>query len=79
MDDRLIVALDVPNAADLLAAEDTRTLRHLMAIHGIPLRGRQILSYHDHNADRARPAILTAITGFDYLRKAAPYLKDDPQ
>ncbi|MFC0280280.1 CDP-diacylglycerol--glycerol-3-phosphate 3-phosphatidyltransferase [Falsigemmobacter intermedius] len=24
-------------------------------------------------------AILTAITGFDYLRKAAPYLKDDPQ
>lgn len=24
-------------------------------------------------------ALLTAITGFDYLRKAAPYLKDDPQ
>lgn len=54
-------ALDVLNAADLLAAEDTRTLRHLMAIHGIPLRGRRIVAYHDHNADRARPAILEAI------------------
>ena len=42
-------ALDVLNAADLLAAEDTRTLRHLMDIHGIPLRGRRIIAYHDHN------------------------------
>lgn len=54
-------ALDVLNAADLLAAEDTRTLRHLMAIHGIPLNGRRIVAYHDHNADRARPAILGAL------------------
>lgn len=28
-------ALDVLNTADVLAAEDTRTLRHLMDIHGI--------------------------------------------
>lgn len=55
-------ALDVLNAADMLAAEDTRVMRHLMDIHGIPLRGRRILSYHDHNADRARPAILSALT-----------------
>ncbi|MFV0292556.1 MAG: 16S rRNA (cytidine(1402)-2'-O)-methyltransferase [Paracoccus sp. (in: a-proteobacteria)] len=42
-------ALDVLNAADVLAAEDTRTLRHLMGIHGIPLRGRRIVACHDHN------------------------------
>ncbi|WP_142662222.1 16S rRNA (cytidine(1402)-2'-O)-methyltransferase [Paracoccus laeviglucosivorans] len=54
-------ALDVLNAADILAAEDTRTLRHLMDIHGIALRGRRMIAYHDHNADRARPAILEAL------------------
>ncbi|WBU54768.1 16S rRNA (cytidine(1402)-2'-O)-methyltransferase [Paracoccus sp. SCSIO 75233] len=54
-------ALDVLNAADMLAAEDTRTLRHLMDIHGVPLRGRRILAYHDHNADRQRPAINAAL------------------
>lgn len=54
-------ALDVLNSADLLAAEDTRVMRHLMDMHGVPLRGRRILSYHDHNADRRRPAILAAL------------------
>jgi hypothetical protein len=54
-------ALDVLNTADVLAAEDTRTLRHLMDIHGIPLRGRRMIAYHDHNADRARPGIIEAL------------------
>lgn len=54
-------ALDVLNSADMLAAEDTRVMRHLMDIHGVPLRGRRILSYHDHNAERQRPAILAAL------------------
>ena len=54
-------ALDVLNTADVLAAEDTRNLRHLLDIHGIPLRGRRLLAYHDHNADRARPAVLQAL------------------
>ncbi len=54
-------ALDVLNSADMLAAEDTRVLRHLMDIHGIPLRGRRILAYHDHNGDRARPALMAAL------------------
>lgn len=54
-------ALDVLNGADLLAAEDTRVLRQLMEIHGVPLRGRRIVTYHDHNADRQRPAILRAL------------------
>ncbi|WP_199261553.1 16S rRNA (cytidine(1402)-2'-O)-methyltransferase [Paracoccus binzhouensis] len=55
-------ALDVLNTADLLAAEDTRNLRHLLDIHGVPVRGRRLLAYHDHNADRARPAILAALS-----------------
>jgi 16S rRNA (cytidine1402-2'-O)-methyltransferase len=54
-------ALDVLNSADMLAAEDTRVLRHLMDIHGIPLRGRRVLPYHDHNGNRARPALLAAL------------------
>ncbi|WP_134679411.1 16S rRNA (cytidine(1402)-2'-O)-methyltransferase [Paracoccus ravus] len=54
-------ALDVLNTADVLAAEDTRNLRHLLDIHGIPLRGRRMIAYHDHNAERAKPAILHAL------------------
>ncbi|WP_409201338.1 16S rRNA (cytidine(1402)-2'-O)-methyltransferase [Paracoccus aurantius] len=54
-------ALDVLNTADVLAAEDTRNLRHLLDIHGIPLRGRRMVSYHDHNSERAKPAILQAL------------------
>ena len=38
-------ALDVLAGADLLAAEDTRTLRHLMEIHGVPLKGRTVLAH----------------------------------
>lgn len=74
-------ALDVLNAADLLAAEDTRTLRHLMAIHGIPLRGRRILSHHDHNAARATPAIIAAIAdggAVAYCSDAGTPLVADP-
>ena len=54
-------ALDVLRDADMLAAEDTRVLRHLMEIHGIPLGGRPLISYHDHNGERARPRILDAL------------------
>ena len=44
-------ALDVLAGADVLVAEDTRTLRHLMEIHGIPLGGRQVIAYHDHSGE----------------------------
>lgn len=74
-------ALDVLNSADLLAAEDTRVMRHLLSIHGIPLRGRRILSYHDHNADRARPALLAALTRGEavaYASDAGTPLVADP-
>lgn len=74
-------ALDVLNSADLLAAEDTRVMRHLMGIHGIPLRGRRILSYHDHNGDRARPALLAALAegrSVAYASDAGTPLVADP-
>ncbi len=54
-------ALDLLAGADILAAEDTRTLRKLMEIHGIALGERPILAYHDHNGDRVRPRLLRAL------------------
>ena len=46
-------ALDVLASADVLAAEDTRSLRKLMDIHGIPAEGRRIVPLHDHSGDGA--------------------------
>ncbi|MGR3614749.1 MAG: 16S rRNA (cytidine(1402)-2'-O)-methyltransferase [Paracoccaceae bacterium] len=54
-------ALDVLASADVLAAEDTRSMRRLMEIHGVPLEGRQVLSYHDHSGAGARGALLRAL------------------
>ena len=54
-------ALDILGAADVLAAEDTRTLRHLMEIHGVLLGGRPLVAYHDHNGEAARPRLIAAL------------------
>jgi 16S rRNA (cytidine1402-2'-O)-methyltransferase len=51
-------ALDILRAADVIAAEDTRQARKLMEIHGIPLAGRTLLPYHDHNGAQQRPRLL---------------------
>lgn len=51
-------ALDTLAAADVIAAEDTRTARRLMEIHGISLGGRTLLPYHDHNGAEMRPRLL---------------------
>lgn len=51
-------ALDILTSADVLVAEDTRTLRKLMEIHGISLGERQVLAYHDHNGAQMRPRLL---------------------
>ncbi|WP_103172822.1 16S rRNA (cytidine(1402)-2'-O)-methyltransferase [Paracoccus sp. SY] len=74
-------ALDVLNAADVLAAEDTRVLRHLLDIHGIPLRGRRIIPYHDHNGERARPGLMAALAegaSIAYASDAGTPLVADP-
>ncbi len=74
-------ALDVLGAADLLAAEDTRTLRRLMEIHGVSMRGRKALSYHDHNGAARRPQILAALSegrSVAYCSDAGTPLVADP-
>lgn len=74
-------ALDILASADLLAAEDTRTLRHLMDIHAIPLGDRQIVSYHDHNGARMRPVLLAALAegrSVAYASEAGTPLVADP-
>lgn len=54
-------ALDILAGADVLAAEDTRSLRRLMEIHGIPLKGRPLIAYHDHNGAQVRPRLIAAL------------------
>lgn len=53
-------ALDILASAEVIAAEDTRSLRHLMELHGVPLRGRPLLAYHDHNGPAQRPKLIRA-------------------
>ena len=54
-------ALDILASADVIVAEDTRSLRKLMDIHGVSLGDRPLFSYHEHNADRARPRVIAAL------------------
>jgi len=54
-------ALDVLASADILAAEDTRSLRKLLEIHGIALQGRRMVSLHDHSGKAKIDILLDAI------------------
>ena len=54
-------ALDVLASADMLAAEDTRSLLKLMDIHGIPLDGRKITALHDHSSEGAMMRLVKAV------------------
>ncbi len=74
-------ALDILRDADVIAAEDTRTLRHLMDIHGIALGDRPLVAYHDHNGERIRPRLLTALSegkSVAYASEAGTPLVADP-
>ncbi len=74
-------ALDILAGADVLVAEDTRTLRHLMDIHGIAVGDRPLLAYHDHNGERMRPKILAALAqgkSVAYASEAGTPLVADP-
>lgn len=74
-------ALDILNAADVIAAEDTRTARKLMDIHGVALRDRKMISYHDHNGARQRPALLATLgagQSVAYMAEAGTPLLADP-
>lgn len=74
-------ALDILAGADVLAAEDTRTLRHLMEIHGIALGGRPLVAYHDHNGAAVRPRLMRALAegrSVAYASEAGTPLVADP-
>ncbi|HKL65970.1 MAG TPA: 16S rRNA (cytidine(1402)-2'-O)-methyltransferase [Roseovarius sp.] len=74
-------ALDLLAAADVLVAEDTRSLRRLMDIHGVSLGDRPLWPYHDHNGARMRPRIMAALaTGKSvlYASEAGTPMVADP-
>jgi 16S rRNA (cytidine1402-2'-O)-methyltransferase len=74
-------ALDTLASAEVLAAEDTRSLRRLMDIHGIALAGRPLVAYHDHNGERVRPRLiadLRAGRSVAYTSDAGTPLVADP-
>jgi 16S rRNA (cytidine1402-2'-O)-methyltransferase len=74
-------ALDILASADILVAEDTRSLRKLMDIHGVPLGDRRMYSYHDHSSDSAVLQMIEAIKGGQsvaYASEAGTPLIADP-
>ena len=53
-------ALDILQACDLIAAEDTRVTSKLLSIYGI---SKPLTAYNDHNGERERPKLLAKIAG----------------
>lgn len=74
-------ALDTLAMADVIAAEDTRTARKLMEIHGVPLGQRPLVAYHDHSGQRVRDRIVAEIAAgraVAYVSEAGTPLVADP-
>ncbi len=53
-------ALDILEAANTIACEDTRITKRLLSLHGITA-GRRLLSYNDHNARMRIPGLVKKI------------------
>lgn len=73
-------AIDVLTRADLVACEDTRSLRRLVSIHGLRLRQRP-LSYHDSSPPGALLRIKNALVSgkaVAYAPEAGTALVSDP-
>ena len=73
--------LDILASADVIAAEDTRSMRRLLDIHGIKLGLRPLLSYHDHSGDRGREVLLSHLRSgrsVAYASEAGTPLIADP-
>jgi 16S rRNA (cytidine1402-2'-O)-methyltransferase len=74
-------ALDLLRDADIIAAEDTRTARKLMDIHGVPLGGRRLVACHDHSGEGVVDGLAEAIAGgasVVYVSEAGTPLISDP-
>lgn len=79
--DMTLRGLDILASADLIAAEDTRTARKLMEIHGVPLGQRQVVAYHDHSGQGAAQRIVSEIASgksVAYVSEAGTPLVADP-
>jgi 16S rRNA (cytidine1402-2'-O)-methyltransferase len=74
-------ALDVLAGADVIAAEDTRTARKLMEIHGIALAGRRLVAFHDHSDGAVAARLVAAVQAgrsVAYVSEAGTPLVSDP-
>ncbi|SFR08340.1 16S rRNA (cytidine(1402)-2'-O)-methyltransferase [Poseidonocella sedimentorum] len=74
-------ALDTLAKADVLAAEDTRSLRRLMEIHGVKLGDRRVIAYHDRSGPQIRDRLLAEVTAgksVAYASEAGTPLVADP-
>ena len=74
-------ALDLLATAEVLAAEDTRSLRRLMELHGVALGDRPLVAYHDHNGARVRPRLLADLAAGKsvlYASEAGTPMISDP-
>lgn len=74
-------ALDLLKGADVLVAEDTRVLRKLMSIHGIPVDNRALISHHDHSSSKEIAQVIAALEGgkvVAYASDAGTPMVSDP-
>lgn len=79
--DMTLRGLDILASADLIAAEDTRTARKLMEIHGVPLGTRQVIAYHDHSGEKPTARLVDAVKygkSIAYVSEAGTPLVADP-
>lgn len=79
--DMTLRGLDILASADLIAAEDTRTARKLMEIHGVPLNGRKVVAFHDHSGESAVARLVDDIKNgksVAYVSEAGTPLVADP-
>ena len=73
--------LDVLASADVIAAEDTRTARKLMEIHGISIGDRKMIAYHDHSGEGVRERLMDIVRAGQsvaYVSEAGTPLVADP-
>jgi len=79
--DMTLRGLDILASADVIAAEDTRTARKLMEIHGVPLGTRQLVAFHDHSGEPVVKRLIDAILqgqSVAYVSEAGTPLVADP-
>ena len=79
--DMTLRGLDILASADVIAAEDTRTARKLMEIHGVPLGNRPVVAYHDHSGEKPTERLVQAVRdgrSVAYVSEAGTPLVADP-